>query len=206
MKKASEIADKGKARAKPEAEPAIKPKATPKAKMVTKAKQPAKKPRGRPTLYTEELAREILLRMAMNESLRSICEEPHMPHESTVRGWAVDDKNGFFTQYMRAFKLRAVSYAEEIVDISDDDARDWEPVRSEDGEIIGIKVDGEHVTRSRLKVDSRKWVLSKLFPREFGDKIDHNHGVQPDNPLAKLFEQVAGTPLRPAGDGDEPTE
>ena len=27
----------------------------------------------------------------------------------------------------------------------------------------------------RLKIDSRKWLVSKLLPKEYGDRIDMNH-------------------------------
>jgi hypothetical protein len=42
-----------------------------------------------------------------------------------------------------------------------------------------------------------RWRASKIAPREYGDKVDLNHGVQPENPLASLLTQIQGTPLRP---------
>ena len=38
-----------------------------------------KKPIGRPTDYSDELAAEILSRIAMGESMRSVCRDPAMP-------------------------------------------------------------------------------------------------------------------------------
>ncbi len=35
-------------------------------------------------------------------------------------------------------------------------------------------LNGEHVQRSRLRVDSRKWLLSKLKPERYGDKLQHS--------------------------------
>lgn len=45
-----------------------------------------------------------------------------------------------------------------------------------------------------------RWRASKIAPREYGDKVDVNHGVQPENPLNTLLGQIQGTPLRPKTD------
>jgi hypothetical protein len=63
------------------------------------------RPRGRPLLYTAELAEEICARMVSGESLRHICKDEHMPGESTVRLWALDDHQGFNAQYVKSRAL-----------------------------------------------------------------------------------------------------
>jgi Bacteriophage Sf6, terminase small subunit-like len=35
-------------------------------------------------------------------------------------------------------------------------------------------LDAEHVQRSRLRVEARKWLLSKALPKVYGDKLDLN--------------------------------
>lgn len=154
-----------------------------------KTKAPAKG-RGRPSKYTPELAREICLRIAAGASVRSICEDEAMPSESTVRAWAVDDLEGFSAQYTRAIQIRAMGWADEIVDISDDGRNDT--YIDDNG---NERTDNERVARSRLRVDTRKWMLSKMLPKVYGDTLDVNHGVQPDNPLASLIQRVAGSGL-----------
>lgn len=59
--------------------------------------------------------------------------------------------------------------ADELVEIADDGTNDYVE-REVDG---GVRVvfDGEHFQRSRLRVDTRKWVLSKVLPKIYGDKI-----------------------------------
>lgn len=152
-------------------------------------KVPAK--RGRPTAYTPELAREICLRIASGKSVRAIARDENMPSEATIRSWAVDDFNGFSAQYTRAVQIRAMGWAEEIVEISDDGSNDTyiDPASGQE------RVNAEIVARSRLRVDTRKWMLSKVLPKVYGDKLDVNHGVQPENPLASLIQRVAGTGL-----------
>ena len=121
--------------------------------------------RGRPSVYTPEVAAEVCERLALGESLRAICRDDHMPAEATVRGWALDDKEGFFAQYERARLLQAHNMFDETLDIADDKQQDV--VVDENG----IRtVNGELVQRSRLRVDTRKWYLSKVLPKVYGDK------------------------------------
>lgn len=154
-----------------------------------KSEAPAKG-RGRPSKFTPELAREICMRIAAGASVRSICEDEAMPSEATVRAWAVDDLDGFSAQYTRAIQIRAMGWADEIVDISDDGRNDT--YIDDNG---NERTDNERVARSRLRVDTRKWMLSKMLPKVYGDTLDVNHGVQPDNPLASLIQRVAGSGL-----------
>jgi hypothetical protein len=128
--------------------------------------------RGRPSSYTPEIAHEILRRIAEGESLRAICREDGFPPASTVRGWVLDDVNGFSEHYVRARQLQAEYWAEEILEITDDGTNDWMEKHDKDGNNIGWQLNGEHVQRSRLRTDTRKWLLSKVLPKVYGDKID----------------------------------
>ena len=124
-----------------------------------------KRPRGRPTIYTSELADAICRRLATGESLRRICRDDGMPAESTVRAWARDNVDGFYAQYARARDIGLDCMADEILDIADDGQNDTY-VDDEGRE----KVDFENVKRSILRVDTRKWYLSKLAAKRYGDK------------------------------------
>lgn len=63
--------------------------------------------------------------------------------------------------------------ADDLLDIVDDSSGDY-VVRERDGERITV-VDHEHIQRSRLRADTRKWLLSKALPKIYGDKIDLKH-------------------------------
>jgi hypothetical protein len=39
------------------------------------------------------------------------------------------------------------------------------------GDDTGWLVNGENLQRSRLRVDTRKWLLSKALPKIYGDKL-----------------------------------
>lgn len=131
--------------------------------------------RGRPTAYTQEIADEICRRLASGESLRSICRDDGMPTEACVRGWAIDDREGFSSQYARSKEVQFSAMADELIDIADDARNDW-MARPGNG-TIGYELNGEHVQRSRLRSDTRKWLLSKCLPKVYGDKLSADVSV-----------------------------
>lgn len=186
-----------KAQAKPKAKPAKKPapkkpspkKATPPKDEPKAAKEP-KAERGRPSIYTPELGELICRRIAAGETVRAIGRDADMPDESTIRGWALDNKDGFFPQYTRAVQIRAMGWSEEIIEISDDSSQDTY-IDNNGNE----RTNNEVVARSRLRTDTRKWMLSKVLPKVYGDKLDVNHGVQPENPLTSMLQRIAGSGL-----------
>lgn len=125
--------------------------------------------RGRPSVYTEKVATLICERLANGEGLRSACRGENMPHPSTVIGWVVQDREGFSKRYAEAKDIAIQIMAEDIIDIADDTSRDTK--HGPDGQELP---NSEWISRSRLRVDTRKWLLSKLIPKKYGDKIDHN--------------------------------
>lgn len=137
-------------------------------------------PRGRPVTYQSTVADEICRRMAEGESLNEISRSDGMPAASTVRGWVMDDREGFAARYARARELQAETWADEIVEISDNGLNDWSERQTPNGKTETV-LDHEHVTRSRLRVDSRKWLLSKLRPGTYGDKLQHANAAGDGN-------------------------
>lgn len=132
---------------------------------------------GRPSIYTPAIAEEICRRIASGESLRAVCTSDHMPDESTVRQWVLEDREGFSPQYARACETRAEGWADEIVSIADT---------------------AEDPQKARLQVDARKWVVSKMLPK-FGDKMQVSGVIAQFDPT-KLSESQ----LRRIADGEDP--
>ena len=130
---------------------------------------------GRPSTYSEEIASIICTRIAEGEPLRVICRDADMPPESTVRNWALDDVNGFAAQYARAREIQAHTMAEEILEIADDARNDWMERQDDKG---GYEFNGEHVQRSKLRSENRKWLLSKMLPKVYGERLDINADVK----------------------------
>lgn len=119
---------------------------------------------GRPTLYSPELAEAICKRMSAGESLRKICTFEGMPPTSTVMRWLLAHPE-FREQYEQAREAQADFLADEMLQIADDSSRDYIDTET------GKKLNAEYVQRSRLRVDTRKWLLSKLFPKKYGDLV-----------------------------------
>lgn len=114
-----------------------------------------KKPLGRPSLYSEELCAEICARLAEGESLRSICRDDGMPHLITVLRWVGSEQHAAFRmQYAEARSAGLEHKADEILEIAD-------------AEIASG--DSTAVAKQRLQIDARKWILSKLVPKKYGD-------------------------------------
>lgn len=158
-----------------------------------------KKPMGRPSDYSPEIAQVICLRLAEGESLRSVCSDEAMPAKTTVLRWIARHPD-FRVQYARAKEEGAEAIAEEMFDIADDGSNDWMEKLDKEGNAVGWQINGEHVQRSRLRIETRKWYLSKIMPKKYGDKVDLTHGVDPENPLGTLMTQLAGKTLKPVAE------
>lgn len=124
---------------------------------------------GRPSKYTDDLALVICERLALGESLREVCSSDGMPDKSTVLRWIVGNEP-FRDQYARAREAQTEHWLDEILEIADDGTNDWIERQNKDGSKFEV-VDHENIARSRLRVDSRKWIMSKLAPKKYGDKI-----------------------------------
>ena len=133
---------------------------------------------GRPSDFTQETAAQICERIANGESLRRICLDDAMPGMSTVFQWLTAHAI-FAEQYAHAREAQADTLADEIVDIADDGSRDY--AVDEQGRQI---VDHDHITRSRLRVDARKWIASKLKPKKYGDKVEATHQGPNGQPIS----------------------
>lgn len=105
-------------------------------------------------MFTQEVADQVCQKLAEGQSLRKACSVEGMPAASTVLLWT-RAQGGFSEQYTRAREIGYQLLADQILEISDDKAGD--------------------VARDRLSVDSRKWMLSKMLPKVYGDKIETQH-------------------------------
>jgi len=127
-------------------------------------------PAGRPSKYTEELADTICARLVEGESLKAICREDGMPSASTVFVW-LDLHEEFRTKYARARELQAELQVDEMTEIADDGQNDWMERKNANGENIGWKENGEALTRSKLRLEQRRWFAEKLLPKKYGAKM-----------------------------------
>ena len=137
----------------------------------------------RPSLFSDKIATEICERLALGESLRQICSDDEMPSKSTVMRWLFEeDKKAFQDQYAKAREALMEHWAEEIIDIADDATNDYMDRKQKDGSIEQV-LNSEWITRSRLRVDTRKWLMSKLAPKKYGEKLETTHLGDKAHPL-----------------------
>ena len=122
---------------------------------------------GRHAVYGQDTRDEICRRISIGESLISICKSEGMPDKSTVLDWLFKEPD-FVAQYARAREAQAEHYLDEIIEISNDSVLDTE--MGEDGI---ERTNHEVVARARLRVDTRKWAMSKLAPKKYGDRIEN---------------------------------
>ena len=120
------------------------------------------------TRYTPEFAEEICRRMAEGASLREICRDKGMP-ESTVRQWVRDDRDGFAAQYQAARALQVEAWSDQILELANRDDLDPQD--------------------KRVRVDALKWLMSKLAPRRYGDRL--LVAGDADSPLQVMHQQVS---------------
>lgn len=144
---------------------------------------------GRPSKYTPTLGDEICDRLAKGESLNAICKDAYMPAESTVRAWALDINHPISANYARSREIAYHRMAEELLFIADDGTNDT--MVDEDGNRI---TNHDVIQRSRLRVDTRKWILSKMLPKVFGDKITQEVTGKDGSALVPVLNVTIGKP------------
>jgi hypothetical protein len=118
---------------------------------------------------TELIFSNILLEIEKGRALRNVLNDADMPSSKTFYNWLESDEDKV-KRYARACELRADTIFEDILDIADDSSNDitTDPLGNE-------RLNTEFVQRARLRVDARKWIVSKLNPKKYGDKIENTH-------------------------------
>lgn len=126
------------------------------------------KPTGRPSDYTEAMGDLICERIAEGESLRGICRDDEgMPSRATVFRWLASIQP-FRDQYTHAREAQADAMVEECLEIADNGTNDYVEKAVKSGTIV--VVDHDHIARSRLRVDTRKWWAARIAPKKYADK------------------------------------
>lgn len=108
--------------------------------------------KGRPSKFTQALADRICARLAAGETLRAVCRDDGMPAPQTVLRWTAKS-DVFAEQYAKARETGYRLMADDLTEIADDKSGD--------------------PARDRLRLDTRKWLLSKALPKVYGDKLQH---------------------------------
>ena len=110
---------------------------------------------------------EIILEGMADKGLScyKACKAAGVPHSTFMR-W-LDEDAALADRYADAREDLVERIATELLDISDS------PVPTTDSG----STDSGAVQDKRLRVDTRKWLLSKLAPKRYGEKIETTHQV-----------------------------
>jgi len=111
---------------------------------------------GRPTKYSDEWARQFCDLISQGKSVVDICAMEGQPSRDSVYAW-MREREDFSDMYARAREERADRLFEELFEIAD------KPCTNQ-----------VEVQQQRNRLDTRKWALSKLAPRKYGDRVEHD--------------------------------
>lgn len=123
-------------------------------------------PAGRPTKYNSEIAALVCERVATTTcGLKRMCDaSDDLPDQSTVNLWRLKHPE-FSDQYALAKLKQADLLAEECLEISDNVSEDT-LINTDGFEVANAAA----IARARLRIDTRKWLASKLLPKQYGDR------------------------------------
>ena len=107
------------------------------------------------------------------------------PAANNVRQRILADEE-FHAKYACARDMGLDAMADELLDIADDGTNDWG--YDDKG---NPKPDIDHIKRSALRVDVRKWYLSKLAPKRYGDKLNVDANMSGSMTLTGFFAEAA---------------
>lgn len=124
------------------------------------------KSKERPSLYSTTVAEEICSTIATtSKGIKRLCKEiSHWPSHDTIYNW-LNKHEEFSDLYARAKKNQIEVLVDEILEISDDATLD--NIKNDDGKIL---ISHANINRAKLRIDTRKWLASKLIPRVYGNK------------------------------------
>jgi hypothetical protein len=107
-----------------------------------------------------------------------------LPSIATFLTWVEEDPRGIGERYARARSIGYHLLADEIVDLSNK-THEWvmiqdldaygKPIYSETGEPrmkqVLMPLNSDVIAHTRLQIDTRKWMLSKMLPKIYGEKV-----------------------------------
>lgn len=137
-------------------------------------------------IYTPELGQQICEEIASGDKGLAEIGATHGISKSLILKWAIVEPE-FRDWYARAKEIQAEAMAEEILEISDDGTNDWMVKRF--GETEVEMPNPEVLQRSKLRVETRKWLMSKLLAKKYGDKQLHT-GSDGEGPINFVLTRI----------------
>lgn len=141
---------------------------------------------GRPTIYNDELAIDICRKISsQSKGITRLCKEnPNFPDRSTIFEWRLTNPE-FSDLYDKAKLAQIEVLHDDLIEISDDTSLDL--VENDKGHMV---CNNEFINRSRLKIDTRKWILERLAPKKFGTKQEMTRSEDDKSLMQKLIDKL----------------
>ena len=144
-------------------------------KLAEKLKMPVKSKGevGRPGVrYDAAKAFKFLEKLADGEkSMRAICEEPGMPSRQAIFRWIANNPE-FASLYHEARAIQVHGYVDDTVYIADTET---------------------DMSKARVRIDARRWLAERLDPKNYGNRIEHEHVAQVTTTNINLLERLTET-------------
>lgn len=93
--------------------------------------------------------------VAQGKTLEDYCRRPKTPSTRVVQHW-LQKSDEFFSSYTRARAIGGDAIASSLMALSD-------------------QGDNDDVNHRRLQIETRKWLLARWFPTNYGDRLKHEH-------------------------------
>lgn len=133
--------------------------------------------------YSKLLADEICTRIIEGQTLTQILKDPHMPNRRTVVRWLTEKKD-FAAKYESARTFMADTLFDEILDIADGRAVENPQLDfSNRSQSKAAKMEGYD---RQVRIEARKYVISKLAPKKYGDTKQVEISGNVDKPLTTV--------------------
>jgi hypothetical protein len=152
----------------------------------------------------------VCAQLKAGRSLESICKDEGMPHAATFLDWVKEDPRGIGQDYAHAREIGYTLLADEILALSDkthewvtiqEQDADGKPLLDEQGQPrlkqVLAPLSADVIAHKRLQIDTRKWMLSKMLPKVYGDKVTQEHTGAGGGPIA-----IASVDLRNLSDAE----
>lgn len=134
---------------------------------------------------------EICERITQGESITSILRVGNQIISKPIFfEWLAADEEKV-NQYTRACEARADLIFDQVLVISDATADDIIKDPDTGMDIINHNV----IQRDRLRVDARKWALSKMNPKKYGEKLQQDHTTNGKDIMPAINVYNQGPPL-----------
>lgn len=146
---------------------------------------------GRHTLYTPELANELLRRLAGGEPLAEICRDAHMPAVSTVSDWKKAHPD-FAERFGTARDEGFDEIAADCLRIANTPLTGETTTTKEWGTEVKK---GDMLDHRKLQIETRLKLLAKWDPRRYGElqKVEHSGGLTITSLASRMRQRRAPT-------------